>query len=158
MNVSAGAASRPGRGRSPSTKESRMADPRRTPVIVSGARTPIGKFLGALAPLSAPELGAIAIRAALEKSGVEKSEIDDVIVGNVVSAGLGQAPARQAAIAAGVPENVGAMVVSRVCGSGLMAVMLAAQGIKAGDGEVYVAGGMESMSNVPFYLRGYRGG
>ncbi len=135
-----------------------MADPRRTPVIVSGARTPIGKFLGALAPLSAPELGAIAIRAALEKSGVEKAEINDVIFGNVVSAGLGQAPARQAAITAGVPENVGAMVVSRVCGSGLMAVMLSAQAIRAGDGEVYVAGGMESMSNVPFYLRGYRAG
>ncbi len=135
-----------------------MADPRRTPVIVSGARTPIGKFLGALAPLSAPELGATAIRAALERSGIEKTDIDDVIFGNVVSAGLGQAPARQAAIAAGVPDNVGAMVVSRVCGSGLMAVMLAAQGIRAGDGEVYVAGGMESMSNVPYYLRGYRGG
>ncbi len=135
-----------------------MADPRRTPVIVSGARTPIGKFLGALAPLSAPELGAIAIRAALEKSGIDKAEINDVIFGNVVSAGLGQAPARQAAIAAGVPENVGAMVVSRVCGSGLMAVMLSAQAIRAGDGEVYVAGGMESMSNVPFYLRGYRAG
>jgi len=135
-----------------------MADPRRTPVVVSGARTPIGKFLGALAPLSAPELGAVAIRAALERSGIDSSEINDVIFGNVVSAGLGQAPARQAAIAGGVPDNVGAMVVSRVCGSGLMAVMLAAQAIRAGDGEVYVAGGMESMSNVPFYLRGYRGG
>ncbi len=135
-----------------------MADPRRTPVIVSGARTPIGKFLGGLAPLSAPELGAIAIRAALAKSGVEQSDINDVILGNVVSAGLGQAPARQAAIGAGLPENVGAMAVSRVCGSGLMAVMLSAQAIKAGDGEVYVAGGMESMSNAPYYLRGYRGG
>jgi len=135
-----------------------MADPRRTPVIISGARTPIGKFLGALSPLSAPELGAIAIRAALEKSGIEKSDIDDVIFGNVVSAGVGQAPARQAAIAAGVPDSVGAMVVSRVCGSGLMAVMLSAQAIRAGDGDVYVAGGMESMSNVPFYLRGYRAG
>ncbi len=135
-----------------------MADPRRTPVIVSGARTPIGKFLGGLSTLSAPELGAIAIRAALAKSGVEQSDINDVIFGNVVSAGLGQAPARQAAIGAGLPENVGAMAVSRVCGSGLMAVMLSAQAIKAGDGEAYVAGGMESMSNAPYYLRGYRGG
>ncbi|HEX9106093.1 MAG TPA: acetyl-CoA C-acetyltransferase [Longimicrobiales bacterium] len=135
-----------------------MADPRRIPVIVSGARTPIGRFLGGLSTLSAPQLGAIAIRAALERSGIEKADIADVIFGNVVSAGLGQAPARQAAIAAGVPENVGAMAVSRVCGSGLMSVMLAAQGIKAGDGDVYVAGGMESMSNVPYYLWNYRGG
>src|SRR5512141_286408 len=107
-----------------------MADPRRIPVIVSGARTPIGRFLGGLSTLSAPQLGAIAIRAALERSGIESSDVADVIFGNVVSAGLGQAPARQAAIKAGVPDNVGAMVVSRVCGSGLMAVMLAAQGIK----------------------------
>ncbi|HET9984946.1 MAG TPA: acetyl-CoA C-acetyltransferase [Longimicrobiales bacterium] len=135
-----------------------MADPRRTPVVVSGARTPIGKFLGGLSPLSAPKLGAIAIRAALERSGVERSDIVDVIMGNVVSAGLGQAPARQAGLEGGVPDTVGAMVVSRVCGSGLMAVMLAAQAIRAGDGEVYVAGGMESMSNVPYYLRGYRNG
>jgi acetyl-CoA C-acetyltransferase len=135
-----------------------MADPRRTPVIVSGARTPIGKFLGGLSPLSAPELGGIAIRAALERCGIAATDINDVIIGNVVSAGLGQAPARQAAIKGGVPESVGAMAVSRVCGSGLMAVMLSAQGIKAGDGDVYVAGGMESMSNAPYYLRGYRGG
>ncbi len=135
-----------------------MADPRRTPVIVSGARTPIGRFLGGLSPLSAPELGGIAIRAALERSGIDANDINDVIFGNVVSAGLGQAPARQAAIKAGVPESVGAMAVSRVCGSGLMAVMLSAQGIKAGDGAVYVAGGMESMSNAPYYLRGHRGG
>ena len=135
-----------------------MTDPRYTPVIVSGVRTPIGKYLGSLSALQAPALGAIAIRAVLERSGVPAEQIDDVILGNVVSAGLGQAPARQAAIAGGVPETVGAMVVSRVCGSGLMAVMLAAQAIRAGDGQVYVAGGMESMSNVPYYLRGYRSG
>jgi acetyl-CoA C-acetyltransferase len=135
-----------------------MSDPRRTPVIVAGARTPIGRFLGGLKPLSAPQLGAVAIRAALERSGIDASEIDDVILGNVVSGGLGQAPARQAAIAAGVPTNVGAMAVSRVCGSGLQAVMLAAQAIKAGDARVMVVGGMESMSNAPYYLRGLREG
>ncbi len=135
-----------------------MTDSRCTPVIISGARTPIGRFLGGLSALSAPQLAAVAIRAAVERSGAPASDVADVILGNVVSAGLGQAPARQAAIAAGVPDTVGAMVVSRVCGSGLMAVMLAAQAIRAGDGELYVAGGMESMSNVPYYLRGYRGG
>src|SRR5512146_1714518 len=113
-----------------------MTDPRYTPVIVSGVRTPIGKYLGGLSALQAPELGAIAMRAVLERSGVQAEQIDDVILGNVVSAGLGQAPARQAAIAGGVPETVGAMVVSRVCGSGLMAVMLSAQAIRAGDGEL----------------------
>lgn len=135
-----------------------MADPRRTAVIVGAARTPIGRFLGGLSPLTAPELGGIAIRAAIERSGIDPSEIGDVIVGNVVSAGLGQAPARQAAIRGGVPEGVGAMTVSRVCGSGLQAVMLAAQAIRAGDEQVMVAGGMESMSNAPYYLRGYRNG
>jgi len=135
-----------------------MTDPRRTAVIVGAARTPIGRFLGGLAPLSAPELGGIAIRAALDRSGVDPEQVGDVIFGNVVSAGLGQAPARQAAIAGGVPVSVGAMTVSRVCGSGLQAVMLAAQAIRAGDAEVMIAGGMESMSNVPYYLRGYRDG
>lgn len=135
-----------------------MADPARTPVIIGAARTPIGRFLGGLAPLSAPELGGIAIRAAIERAGIDPAEIDDVIMGNVVSAGLGQAPARQAAIRGGVPESVGAMAVSRVCGSGLMAVMLAAQAIRAGDARLMVAGGMESMSNAPHYLRGYREG
>ena len=135
-----------------------MTDTRRTPVIISGARTPIGRFLGGLSALSAPQLAAVAMRAAVERSGAPVGDVADVILGNVVSAGLGQAPARQAALAAGVPDTVGAMVVSRVCGSGLMAVMLAAQAIRAGDGDLYVAGGMESMSNVPYYLRGYRGG
>ncbi len=135
-----------------------MSDPSRTAVIVSAARTPIGRFLGGLSPLRAPELGASAIRAALDRSGVDAQEIDDVIMGHVVTAGVGQAPARQAAIGAGVPESVGAMAVSRVCGSGLQAVMLAAQAIRAGDARVMVAGGMESMSNAPYYLFGYRGG
>ena len=135
-----------------------MTDPRRTAVIVSGARTPIGRFLGGLSTLRAPELGGIAIRAAIDRSGIDSANIDDVILGNVVSAGLGQAPARQAAIRGGVPESVGAMTVSRVCGSGLQAVMLAAQAIRAGDAQVMLAGGMESMSNAPHYLFGYRNG
>ncbi|MFO7261419.1 MAG: acetyl-CoA C-acetyltransferase [bacterium] len=135
-----------------------MADPRNTPVIVSAARTPIGRFMGALSPLSATDLGAVAVRAAVERAGIDPGEIDDVILGNVISAGLGQAPARQAAVRGGVPESVGAMTVSRVCGSGLQAVMLAAQAIKAGDARVILAGGMESMSNAPYYLRGYRQG
>jgi acetyl-CoA C-acetyltransferase len=133
-------------------------DARNTAVIVGGARTPIGKFLGGLSSFSAPQLGAIAIRAALDRSGIERADIDDVVLGNVVSAGLGQAPARQAALNGGVPDTVGAMTVSRVCGSGLQAVMIAAQAIRAGDAQVYVAGGMESMSNAPYYLRGMRNG
>jgi acetyl-CoA C-acetyltransferase len=135
-----------------------MSDPHRTAVIAGAARTPIGRFMGGLASFSAPRLGAAAIRAALDRSGVDPADIEDVILGNVVSAGIGQAPARQAAIAAGVPETVGAFGVSRVCGSGLQAVMLAAQAVRAGDGHVYVAGGMESMSNAPYYLKGYREG
>ncbi|NIP83755.1 MAG: acetyl-CoA C-acyltransferase, partial [Gemmatimonadetes bacterium] len=135
-----------------------MSDPARTAVIVSAARTPIGRFLGGLSPLSATELGARAIRAAIDRAGIDAAELGDVILGNVVSAGLGQAPARQAAIGGGVPENVGAMAVSRVCGSGLQAVMSAAQAIRAGDERVMVAGGMESMSNAPYYLFGYRDG
>ncbi|MGH7483721.1 MAG: thiolase family protein [Longimicrobiales bacterium] len=135
-----------------------MGDARPQAVIVAAARTPMGRFLGGLAPLPAPALGGLAIRAALARSGLDPAELDDVIIGNVVSAGLGQAPARQAGIAGGVPENVGAMAVSRVCGSGLMAVMLAAQAIRAGDAHALVAGGMESMSNAPYYLYGYREG
>ena len=135
-----------------------MSDPRRTAVIVSAARTPIGRFLGGLSSLQAPELGAIAIRAALERSEVERADIDDVLLGCVLTAGLGQAPARQAALRGGVPDTVGAMTVSRVCGSGLQAVMLASQAVRAGDASVLVAGGMESMSNAPYYLFGYRTG
>jgi acetyl-CoA C-acetyltransferase len=135
-----------------------MTDPRRTAVIVSGARTPIGRFLGGLSPLRAPDLGGIAIRAAVQRAGIDPGDIYDVIMGNVVSGGVGQAPARQAAIRGGIPENVGALTVSRVCGSGLQAVMLAAQAIRAGDAEVMLAGGMESMSHAPFYLFGHREG
>jgi acetyl-CoA C-acetyltransferase len=135
-----------------------MSDKDRTAVIVSAARLPTGRFLGGLASLRAPELGAKAIAAAIERSGVEPASIDDVIMGNVVQAGVGQAPARQAAILGGVPDAVPAMTINKVCGSGLKAVMLAAQGIKAGDVQVVVAGGMESMSNAPYLMRGYRDG
>ncbi len=135
-----------------------MADKSRTPVIVAAARTPIGKFLGALSSLSAPELGAVAIKAAIERSGVPMSDIDEVIMGNVVQGGVGQAPARQAMLKAGVPATVSAVTVNKVCGSGLKAVMLAAQSIKAGDARVIVAGGMESMSNAPYYVYGMRNG
>jgi acetyl-CoA C-acetyltransferase len=130
----------------------------KTPVIVGAARTPIGRFLGGLAPLSAPELGAVAIRAALERSRVPGSEIDEVVMGHVVQGGVGQAPARQAAIKAGVPNTVPAYAVNKVCGSGLQAVMLAAQAVRAGDQRAIVAGGQESMSNAPFYVYGMRSG
>ena len=135
-----------------------MADPTRTPVIVSAARTPIGRFLGGLAPLTAPELGAIAIRAALQRANVAPDAVGNVIMGNVVQGGVGQAPARQAALKAGLPGTVSAVTVNKVCGSGLEAVMLAAQSIKAGDEEVVVAGGQESMSNAPYYMYGIRAG
>jgi acetyl-CoA C-acetyltransferase len=123
-----------------------------TAVIVSAARTPIGKFLGALAPLKAPELGAIAIKAAMERAQLGPSDPEEVIFGNVVQGGVGQAPARQAQIGAGIDPAVGALTINKVCGSGLKAVMLAAQAIRAGDAKVIVAGGMESMSNAPHYL------
>ncbi|HLA91557.1 MAG TPA: acetyl-CoA C-acetyltransferase [Gemmatimonadaceae bacterium] len=130
----------------------------RIPVIVSGARTPIGRFLGGLAPLGAPELGAVAIRAALARATVDAAALDEVIMGNVVQGGVGQAPARQAAIKGGVPAAVPAYTVNKVCGSGLQAVMLAAQAIRAGDAQALVAGGMESMSNAPYYVYGARTG
>jgi acetyl-CoA C-acetyltransferase len=135
-----------------------MSDKARIPVIVDGARTPIGRFLGGLSPMSAPELGAVAIGAAVERSGIDVNAVEEVIMGNVVVAGEGQAPARQAAIGAGIPAVVPAMTINKVCGSGLKAVMLAAQAIRAGDAKAVVAGGMESMSNVPFYVRGLRSG
>ncbi len=135
-----------------------MSDTARIPVIVAAARTPIGKFLGSLASLSAPELGAIAIKAALERSGVSHDAIDEVIMGNVIQGGVGQAPARQAMLKAGVPARVSALTINKVCGSGLKAVMLAAQSIKAGDARVVIAGGQESMSNAPFYMYGLRNG
>ena len=129
-----------------------------TPVIVSAARTPIGRFLGSLSPLQAPELGAIAIKAALERAGADPAEIGEVIMGNVLQAGVGQAPARQAMIKAGIPSSVPAYAVNKVCGSGLQAVMLAAQAIRAGDEELLVAGGQESMSNAPHLVFGMRNG
>jgi len=135
-----------------------MADPTTTAVILSAARTPIGKFLGGLAGVSAPKLGAIAVREALTRAGVPDTAVDEVILGNVVQAGVGQAPARQAMIAAGLPGSVPALTINKVCGSGLKAVMLGAQAIKAGDAQVVVAGGMESMSNAPFYVFGMRTG
>lgn len=135
-----------------------MANPATTPVILSGTRTPIGRFLGGLAPLSGPELGAVAVREAVERAGAPASEVDEVILGNVVSAGAGQAPARQAAVNGGVPASVPAVTVNKVCGSGLKAVMLAAQAVRAGDARLVVAGGFESMSNVPYYVRGMRNG
>jgi acetyl-CoA C-acetyltransferase len=135
-----------------------MPDLSRSPVIVSAARTPIGKFLGGLAPLQAPELGAIAVRAALQRAGVPMEDVEEVILGNVVQGGVGQAPARQAAIKAGIPATVSALTINKVCGSGLKAVMLAAQAIKAGDRQVVVAGGQESMSNAPYYVYGMRDG
>jgi acetyl-CoA C-acetyltransferase len=136
-----------------------MTDKSRIPVILRGsARTPVGRFLGGLASFSAPQLGAIAVRAAIQRAGVDVADLDEVIMGNVVSAGAGQAPARQAAIGGGVPATVPAVTVNKVCGSGLKAVMLAAQSIRAGDQKLIVAGGMESMSNVPYYLRGLREG
>lgn len=127
-------------------------------VIVGAARTPIGAFLGGLAPLAAPKLGAIAIRAALERSGVAADAIDEVYMGNVVQAGVGQAPARQAALGAGLPQSVPCTTVNKVCGSGLKSVMLASSQIKAGEARCIVAGGMESMSNAPYLMRGLRTG
>jgi acetyl-CoA C-acetyltransferase len=135
-----------------------MPDKSRTPVIVGAARTPIGKFLGALSTLSAPELGAIAIREALKRSKVPAEDVQEVIMGHVIQGGTGQAPARQAALKAGLPPTVSAVTVNKVCGSGLKAVMLASQAIKAGDAEVIVAGGQESMSNAPYYVYGMRNG
>ncbi|MGQ0641193.1 MAG: acetyl-CoA C-acetyltransferase [Gemmatimonadaceae bacterium] len=135
-----------------------MADSDRTAVIVAAARTPIGRYLGGLAPLTAPELGATAIRAALERSAIPGKEIQEVVLGNVLQGGVGQAPARQALIKSGIPATVSAVTINKVCGSGLKSVMLAAQAIRAGDLQVAVAGGMESMSNAPHYIYGMRGG
>jgi acetyl-CoA C-acetyltransferase len=135
-----------------------MPDKSRIPVIVGAARTPIGKFLGALSTLSAPELGAIAIREALKRSKVSADDVQEVIMGHVIQGGTGQAPARQAALKAGIPPTVSAVTVNKVCGSGLKAVMLASQAIKAGDAQVIIAGGQESMSNAPYYVYGMRNG
>jgi acetyl-CoA C-acetyltransferase len=127
-------------------------------VILSATRTPMGRFLGVLTPLTATQLGSAVVKSALERAGVTQLEdIDEVLMGNVVPAGLGQAPARQASIFAGVPPTVGATTINKVCGSGLKAGMFAAQAIRAGDAELIVAGGMESMSNAPYLIHG-RGG
>jgi acetyl-CoA C-acetyltransferase len=126
-------------------------------VIVSMARTPIGKFLGGLSSVSAPKLGAIAIKAAMEKIGLNPAEIDEVFMGNVLQAGVGQAPARQAAIYAGVPDTVPATTINKVCASGMKAVSIGAQAIKSGDAEVVIAGGMENMSLVPHYFQARKG-
>jgi len=127
-------------------------------VLLSAVRTPIGKFLGGLSELPAPRLGAIVIAEALKQAGVAPSAVDEVIFGEVVTAGVGQAPARQAALFAGLPNTIAAVTINKVCGSGLKAVMLAAQAIKAGDASVVVAGGMESMSQAPFLLPKVRAG
>lgn len=135
-----------------------MPDPARQPVILGAARTAVGKFLGTLLPLQASDLGAVAIREALRRSGADASEVEEVIMGHVVQGGAGQAPARQAALKAGVPAGVSALTVNMVCGSGLRAVMLAAQAVRAGDAHLIVAGGQESMSNAPYYNFGMRSG
>jgi acetyl-CoA C-acetyltransferase len=127
-------------------------------VIISAARTPTGKFQGALKGFTAPELGAIAIKEAVKRAGVDPAQIDEVIMGCVVQAGIGQAPARQAALKAGLPAEVSALTVNMVCGSGLRAVALAAQSVKLGDMDFVVAGGMESMSNIPYAMPGARDG
>src|SRR5688500_5011477 len=127
-------------------------------VIVSAVRLPTGKFLGGLKSFSATELGAIAVREAVRRAGIDPASVEECIMGNVVSAGLGQAPARQAALRGGLADHVAALTINKVCGSGLKAVMLAAQGIATGDIEIAVAGGMESMSNAPYLLRGAREG
>lgn len=127
-------------------------------VIISAVRTPVGKFQGSLKSMSATKLGAIAVRAAVERAGLSSEQVDEVIMGNVLSAGLGQNPARQAALGAGLLPDVAAMTINKVCGSGLKAAGLAAQGIQAGDSEIVVAGGMESMSNAPYLLPNAREG
>ncbi len=136
-----------------------MTDKSKIAVILKGGtRTPIGRILGGLSSLTAPQLGAHVIRHAVARAGMPAADVDEVIMGNVVSAGAGQAPARQAAVHSGLPANIPTMTVNKVCGSGLKAVMLAAQAIKAGDAKLVVAGGMESMSAAPFYVRGLRSG
>ena len=126
-------------------------------VIVSVARTPIGSFMGSLSKITAPKLGAIAIKGALNKINLNPNQVDEVFMGNVVSAGLGQAPARQAAILAGISETVPCTTINKVCSSGMKAIMLAAQSIALGDATIVVAGGMENMSSIPHYLHGRQG-
>src|SRR5678815_1854740 len=130
----------------------------RSSVIASAVRTPTGKFLGALKEITAPELGSLVVAEAVRRAGIDPAIVDECIMGNVVSAGLGQNPARQAALRGGLPDHVAALTVNKVCGSGLKAVMLAAQGIAVGDIDVAVAGGMESMSNAPYLMPRVREG
>src|SRR6058998_4074126 len=130
----------------------------RESVIVSAVRTPTGKFLGVLKGFTAPELGAMVVREAVRRAGIDPEIVDECIMGNVVSAGLGQSPARQAALRGGLSNDVAALTINKVCGSGLKAVMLADQGIRVGDIDVAVAGGMESMSNCPYLLPRVRDG
>lgn len=131
---------------------------RHIPLILSAVRTPSGSFQGSLSSFTATELGALVVKEAVQRAGIpEPADIQEVIMGNVVSAGLGQNPARQAAIGAGLPVSVGAFTINKVCGSGLKAVMLAAQAIRAGDAELFVSGGMESMSRAPYLVRGRSG-
>ncbi len=135
-----------------------MSHEQTTPVIVSACRTAVGKYLGGLLPLAAPKLGALVIKEAVRRAGIDGGLVDEVILGNVLQGGVGQAPARQAAIHAGLPGSIPSFTVNKVCGSGLKAVMLAAQAVKASDAQCVVAGGMESMSNAPHYLSGMRNG
>ena len=135
-----------------------MTDDATTPVILSAVRTPIGRYLGGLSSYAAPKLGALVIREAVRRAGIQDGAVEEVIMGNVLQGGVGQAPARQAAIHAGLPGTIPSLTINKVCGSGLKAVMLAAQSIKAGDAQCVVAGGMESMSNAPHYVYGMRGG
>ncbi len=128
------------------------------PVILSAVRTPIGKFMGGLSPLSAPELGAKVVAESVRRAGIEPRQVDEVIMGNVIQAGLGQNPARQAALKGGLDPRVAAMTINKVCGSGLKAVGLAAQAVMLGESEIVVAGGMESMSNAPYLMKGARSG
>src|SRR6185503_18910241 len=130
----------------------------REAVILSAVRTPTGKFLGSLKGFTAPQLGALVVKESVRRAGVDPAAVDEVIMGNVLSAGTGQAPARQAALGAGLPHSVAALTINKVCGSGLKAVMLAAQGIATGESEIVVAGGMESMSNAPYLLPRVREG
>src|SRR5688572_9015622 len=127
-------------------------------VILSGARTPMGRFMGVLTSVPATQLGGTAVRAAVERAGIDPAAVNEVIMGNVLQAGEGQAPARQAALGGGLPETVGAVTVNKVCGSGLKAVMMAASEIRAGDGSLFVAGGMENMSQAPYLVKGIREG
>ncbi|MEA3351688.1 MAG: acetyl-CoA C-acyltransferase, partial [Chloroflexota bacterium] len=135
-----------------------MTNENREAVILSAVRTPSGKFQGSLSGIPAPKLGAIVVREAVERAGIpEPTEIDETLMGNVVSAGLGQNPARQASFFGGLPATVGATTINKVCGSGLKTVMLAAQAIRAGEGNLFIAGGMENMSRVPFLINARTG-